>query len=175
MSPRAAWRLEQLGFGSVYEYVNGKSEWLGYGLPTEGKDATTPRAGHVVRRDVPTCRVDDGLEIARERMRGAGWDACVVVNESDIVLGRLRESKLGGEFAGWTVEEVMEAGPTTVRPDESLADLVERMHQAGAGQIIVTSPDGRLIGILRRDEAEAFLHHAYHHEPAHQKDVGETG
>ena len=167
MSPRAAWRLEQLGFTQVYDYVNGKSEWLGYGLPTEGHDAAIPRAGHVVRRDVPTCRVDDDLAIARERMRGAGWGICVVVNEADIVLGRIRESKLGEVISGRTVDEVMEAGPTTARPDEALAGLVERMQRAGVGQIIVTSPDGRLIGILRRDEAEALLHRAHHHDHVH--------
>jgi CBS domain-containing protein len=173
MSPRAAWRLEQLGFAAVSEYTNGKSEWLGYGLPTEGAEAARPRAGDVVRCDVPTCRIDDGLETARERMRGSDWDLCIVVNESGVVLGRLRASKLDESAAG-TAEAVMEPGPTTVRPDERLEELVERMRQAEVGQIIVTTPDGRLIGVLRRDEAETFLHHSlhHHHEYGHEQDSG---
>src|SRR5439155_1444970 len=36
MSPRAAWRLETLGFMAVYEYAAGKADWGAYGLPLEG-------------------------------------------------------------------------------------------------------------------------------------------
>ena len=36
MSPRAACRLESLGFGEVYDYVAGKLDWMAAGLPTEG-------------------------------------------------------------------------------------------------------------------------------------------
>ena len=32
MSPRAAWRLESLGFSHVYDYVAGKIDWLAAGL-----------------------------------------------------------------------------------------------------------------------------------------------
>jgi rhodanese-related sulfurtransferase len=45
MSDRAAWRLESLGFTRVYRYSPGKDGWLAMGLPTEGPDAATPRAG----------------------------------------------------------------------------------------------------------------------------------
>jgi hypothetical protein len=27
MSPRAAWRLESIGFGQVYDYAAGKADW----------------------------------------------------------------------------------------------------------------------------------------------------
>ena len=33
MSPRAAWRLEGLGFERVYDYVPGKADWFASGLP----------------------------------------------------------------------------------------------------------------------------------------------
>jgi hypothetical protein len=33
MSPRAAWRLEGLGFERVYDYVPGESDWFASGLP----------------------------------------------------------------------------------------------------------------------------------------------
>src|SRR6266851_66135 len=45
MSPRAAWRLESLGFGEVYDYVAGKLDWMAAGLRTEGTNAAHPRAG----------------------------------------------------------------------------------------------------------------------------------
>jgi hypothetical protein len=49
MSPRAACRLEQLGFAKVYDYTTGKADWLAHGLETEGEHAgscapTTPCA-----------------------------------------------------------------------------------------------------------------------------------
>ena len=37
MSPRAAWRLEGLGFERVYDYVPGKADWFASGLPKEGR------------------------------------------------------------------------------------------------------------------------------------------
>lgn len=55
------------------------------------------------------------------------------------------------------VVEVMEPGPSTVRPDETLQPLVERMHRRNAPNVIVTTPQGRLIGILLRDEADRLL------------------
>ena len=42
MSPRAAWRLESLGFGDVYDYVAGKVDWMAAGLPIEGANAHHP-------------------------------------------------------------------------------------------------------------------------------------
>ena len=39
MSPRAACRLERIGFERVYDYVGGIADWKGAGLPLEGKGA----------------------------------------------------------------------------------------------------------------------------------------
>ena len=50
MSPRAAWRLESLGFSKVYDYVEGKADWAVAGLPREGDKAGFNRAIDVVRR-----------------------------------------------------------------------------------------------------------------------------
>ena len=72
MSPRAAWRLESLGFREVYDYAAGEADWFAGGLPREGRDAAIPRAGDVARRDVPTCGLDDRVGEVRERVRSAG-------------------------------------------------------------------------------------------------------
>src|SRR6266516_4054802 len=61
MSPRAAWRLESMGFTQVYDYTAGKLDWLAAGLATEGSNAQRPRAGDVARGDVPTCGLDERL------------------------------------------------------------------------------------------------------------------
>lgn len=149
MSPRAAWRLESLGFTRVFDYVAGKADWLAAGLPTVGPDAAQPRAGRFARTDVPTCRLTDRLGDVRKRVRAAGWESCLVVNDDRIVLGRLRGAAFDGD-PDQTAEAVMEAGPTTVRPSEPLHELVRRMRAS----VVVTTADGRLVGVLRRDDAE---------------------
>ena len=113
----------------------------------------------MARRDVPTCGLGERVGEVREHMRAAGWDECLVVNGERVVLGRLRGTAL--EADGDTpVEEVMEAGPTTVRPDERLASLVERMRDKGVGSVVVTTSDGRIVGLLKRADAERQLNDA---------------
>ena len=156
MSARAAWRLEALGVGRVYRYAAGKADWLAAGLPTEGAVAMPLRAGEVAQSDVPTCWPDERVGQAAGRARGAGWDSCIVVNAQQVVVGRLRRDALdaGGEA---TVEQVMEEGPTTIRASEELAGLVQRMRNRNVPSIVVTDPDGRLLGILWRTDAEQAL------------------
>ncbi len=156
MSPRAAWRLESLGFTKVFHYVAGKADWSASGLPLEGRLASLPTAGGVARRGVLTCRLTDRVGEVRERMATVGDSACVVLNDEGIVMGRLRQKDLNAD-AEATAESVMESGPTTVRPDLPLADIVERMQRRGVGSVLVTTPDGRLSGILYRRHAEARL------------------
>jgi CBS domain-containing protein len=155
MSARAAWRLEALGFVQVYRYAAGKADWLAAGLPTEGTETNTPRAGAVARTDVPTCAPGDRVDQAAERARQAGWETCIVVNADRIVVGRLRRDALAGGEA--TVEQVMEEGPTTIRASEELAGLVQRMRNRNVPAIVVTDPDGRFLGVLRRVDAERAL------------------
>ncbi len=156
MSPRAAWRLESLGFTKVFDYVAGKADWLASGLPVEGKLADYPRAGTVARTDIPTCRLTDRLGDVRDRTLDADQNVCVVVNDDRIVLGRLRGDALRGD-PGATVESVMESGPTTTRPDEPLEAITERLKDARVASILVTTSGGRLVGILYRDDAERVL------------------
>lgn len=51
----------------------------------------------------------------------------------------------------------MEDGPTTTRADDDLAAVVERMTRRKVTELLVTDPDGRLIGVLYRDDAERLL------------------
>jgi hypothetical protein len=59
MSPRAAWRLEALGFAQVHDDVAGKADWLAHGLPREGERAAVPYAGDLVDTEPPTCTLHD--------------------------------------------------------------------------------------------------------------------
>ena len=152
MSPRAAWRLETLGFGEVYEYVAGKLDWMAAGLPTEGANANHPRAGDVSRKDVPTAQLDERLGDVRDRVRALGWDAAVVVNKERVVLGLLRQKELEKD-PGLRVEDAMRPGPSTFRPHVLIKEMAEYM----AGHMLESSPittlDGRLVGLLLQKDA----------------------
>src|ERR687888_241323 len=96
MSPRAAWRLESIGFTQAYDYVAGKADWGSAGLPLEGTNGSETRAGAHARTDVPTCRPDDRLRAVCERLDESGWDTCFVVDEGRIVLGRIGRRAIRG-------------------------------------------------------------------------------
>ncbi len=150
MSPRAAWRLESLGLERVYDYVAGKADWLSNGLPREGTAAATPRAGDVLRADMPTCRLHDRVGAVRAEIEESAYDFCLVVNERDILLGRVRGDALDADpTAG--IEAVMEPGPSTVRPNRPLDAL---LSSGRAPMFVITTPHGRLLGVLSRGDAE---------------------
>src|SRR5437867_2372570 len=94
MSPRAAARLESLGFTRVYDYVAGKADWGSAGLPLEGENGSATRIGAHVRTDLPTCRLGERLPDVRRRVEDAGWETCFVVDGSGVVLGRLGRAAL---------------------------------------------------------------------------------
>jgi len=156
MSPRAAARLESLGFEQVHDYAAGKADWGSAGLPLEGRNGTETRAGAHLRADVPTCRLDDRLQDVCERLDQSSWDTCFVVDERNVVLGRLGRSALarGGDVS---VEEAMTLGPSTVRPSLELDRAVERMQAQRLGSLPVTRLDGVLVGVIRREDAERAL------------------
>jgi CBS domain-containing protein len=157
MSPRAAWRLESLGFEQVYDYVAGKQDWGAFGLSLEGRLTEVGYAGDLARTDVPTCRLDDRLGDVRERARAAGWELAIVVNDEEIVLGRVGRKALREASSDARVEEVMSSGPGTIRPNTDLERIVQRLQERGLTSVVVTRSDGRLVGVLRREDAERRL------------------
>ena len=107
--------------------------------------------GEVARRDVPTCRLHEPIKEVRDRVRAAGWNACVVTGEDGIVFGLLREKELEtGEDE--PVEQVMRPGPSTYRPNVPVEELVEIMVHKDVPSSPITTNDGRLVGLLLRDD-----------------------
>ncbi len=156
MSPRAAWRLEELGFDRVYDFVGGKLEWLSRGLPTEGEGPHYAVAGEVVEPDAYTCGLDHTAGQVRAALQRGPDSICVVANAQGIVLGRVRWKDLPTED-DVRVRDFMQPGPATVRPVEQLAPLVERMHAAGVATIIVSTAKGKLLGVVNPATAEQRL------------------
>lgn len=137
MSPRAAWRLERLGF-EAYDYVGGKVDWLAAGMPTVHVEPGPPSALDAADRDPPTCAPDAAV--------GELPAPVLVVNDHGVVLGRVRPGARPDAIA----EDVMEPGPTTVRANEPLDDLLTRMERRKVHEIVITTPEGRLLGVVYR-------------------------
>jgi CBS domain-containing protein len=153
MAPRAAARLETLGFGEVYEYKAGKLDWMAAGLPTEGTNSQQPRAGAVARKDVPTCHLEERLGDVRDRAAAAGWDAGVVIDDERVVLGLLRSRELGRDRE-LTIEQAMRPGPSTFRPYVSMKEMAHFMVEHGVESCPITTSDGKLVGLLLRSDVE---------------------
>src|SRR5262249_29888202 len=145
---------EALGFPQVHDYEGGKKDWGSYGLPHVGTNVPARLADDVARRDVPTCSLSDVLSEVRERVRAAGWDTCIVVNEHRIVFGRLGRKAVAADTED-SVEGAMTPGPSTVRPSIGAEALRERMRQRKLTSYVVTTPDGRLVGLVRLDDLAA--------------------
>jgi CBS domain-containing protein len=145
-----------MGFEQVYDYEDGKRDWGSFGLPREGRLAEQPSAGDVARADVPTCLLTDDLSEVRRRVRESGWDTCIVVNDHRVVLGRLGRKAIGSDDDR-SVEEAVTEGPSTVRPSIGLDALLKRMQSKNLTSWLVTTPDGKLVGLVLRSQAEERL------------------
>ncbi|MDP8932541.1 MAG: CBS domain-containing protein [Actinomycetota bacterium] len=152
MSPRAAWRLESLGY-DAYDYVAGKADWLAFDLPYEGY---AKLAGPVASREVPTCSFRDRLGDVRQLLETSRFGMLVALNGRGVVMGRLDHDALD-EPDDASVEQLMREGPTTIRPSEQLEPLLERMRSRDVDAVLVTRSDGILLGILERVTAEEAL------------------
>jgi CBS domain-containing protein len=152
MSPRAACRLETLGFEHVYDYVAGKMDWFAAGLPREGTEAGTDRVGDHARSDVPTAAPDEVADGLKARL--GDWDVCVVVNDDRVVLGLVKAEALAAAD-GRAVATVMSEGPTTYRPHTATEEVVTWMRKRDQAHVLVTDPEGHLLGVAERRELEA--------------------
>src|SRR3954470_12932961 len=78
LSPRAAHRLEQLGFAEVYDYVASKVAWLACGLPGEGLLHDDRRVAARVHADVPRLKPDAAISDLNTVI--GDWEIAVVVD-----------------------------------------------------------------------------------------------
>jgi rhodanese-related sulfurtransferase len=145
LSPRAAHRLTHLGFGQVYDYALGKTDWLAAGLPYEGEATLVSRT---VRHDPVTAAPGDRLNELAERIIADPAGLAVVVDEDDVVQGVIGSPELKGADLDDPAERAMRVGVTTVRPSEQLEPLVRRMDRAKVDHVVVTRADGTLVGLF---------------------------
>ena len=141
----------------MIDYVPGKTAWFEDNQPREGKAVDEIWIGDVAGSDVPTCRLTE--TIGEIRGRTAGWETCVVVDSERVVLGLLRKTELDADPQA-TAEQVMRPGPKTFRPNVTLQELLKSMrdHEIQTNSLVTTA-EGRLLGVISRADAEATLAH----------------
>ena len=147
MSPRAAWQLERMGF-EAYEYSAGKADWISAGWETWRAPESPRQARDAMQTDVATCAPETPVADLVETVEAAG--SVLVVNAERVVLGRIRRRQLAEAAPGSEAEEAMRPGPVTVRPLEPLDPLLQRMEKANVSEMVVTSSEGVLLGVVRR-------------------------
>ena len=147
----------------MIDYVPGKLAWFEENQPREGKSADETWIGDVADADVPTCGLKE--RVGDVRGRTADWDTCVVVGPERVVLGLLRKAELGGDPKA-TAEQVMRSGPKTFRPNVTLEELLKSMrdHDIQTNSLVTTG-EGKLLGVISRADAEATLAHDAAAEP----------
>ena len=121
-------------------------------MPTEGSNATHPRAATVARNDVPTASLTERLGDVSARVRQAGWDGVVVVDADRVVLGLLRAKELAMD-PELTIESAMRPGPSTFRPYVPIKEMADYMTKKDLENAPITTSDGTLIGLLLRADA----------------------
>jgi len=131
--------------------VDGKSDWMAYGLAVEGDDG--PFLGSHLS-EVPTCDAGATVEAARAALGDGG--TLVVVAGDGLVVGEIGAEALDGHAGDAVLLDVMDPVPTTVRPSVTVAALAE----GGGGSRLVTTSDGRLLGAATVEAEE----HDHDHE-----------
>ncbi len=63
----------------------------------------------------------------------------------------------GGALVHAAVGDVMQSGPSTIRPTVKAEAIPDWMREWGLGSVLVTTSNGRLVGLLRREDAERAL------------------
>jgi hypothetical protein len=152
MSPRAAARLEALGFAGLFDYVAGQGDWGSFGLPLGGRRPSSSLVAHTSgAMSPPALPLIGCLRCASVSAPKAGTRASSRTRPR-VVVGRLGRAAMAGND-DVSVEEAMSLGPSTVLPSLELEKAVERRRNQNLTCLPVTRSDGVLVGVLRREDA----------------------
>ena len=144
----------------MYDYVDGKADWMAYGLPVEGADG--PFLGDELVEAV-TCDVGATVGDVR-RLLG---DSPVIVLAGGLAVGEVDADTLEGHGEDVKLLDVMDPVPTTVRPSVTVAAASE----SGGGRQLVTTSDGRLVGQAFVDAHEHDYDHDHVDEDAFDREL----
>jgi CBS domain-containing protein len=128
-------------------------DWLAHNLEVEGERAGAVTVGRVMRDDVVRCAPTDRASAVLASINASPYPFAVVTSADGTVLGRLPASALdpASENPVW---DVAEPGPKTFRPHHSLENVAGHLAERNLRWAIVTTPEGRLLGVASRDDLE---------------------
>ncbi|HJS92665.1 MAG TPA: CBS domain-containing protein [Solirubrobacteraceae bacterium] len=131
----------------------GKVDWLAHALPVEGERPDAPIAGRVIRADAALCRPTDRMSHVCELIERSPYPFALVMSDDRTLLGRAPSSALdpASERPVW---EVAEPGPKTFRPHAAAEKVAGVLADLGLRWAIITTPEGRLLGVASREDLE---------------------
>lgn len=80
------------------------------------------------------------------------WEVVAIVNDEGILLGVVRPEAIVGLPLSTPVAEVILPAPATVRPSVLAPELAESMDKDGRTHVLVTTFEGRLLGLVHRKD-----------------------
>jgi predicted transcriptional regulator len=101
---------------------------------------------------VITVPLDARIGDVRPQVAASPYGFGLVIHDKDVVLGRLRMSEMKDAPDDARAEEVMSPGPSTVRADTEADELAKKLDAKGLKTALVTTPEGRLVGVITRDQ-----------------------
>ena len=106
-----------------------------------------------MRDDVVRCAPADRAAAVLESIQHSPYPFALVTSAGGTVLGRVRASMLdpGSEETVW---EIAEPGPKTFRPHHAAENVARQLAEKDLRWAILTTPEGRLLGIASRDDLE---------------------
>jgi predicted transcriptional regulator len=93
----------------------------------------------------------------------AGWDLVVVVNDERVVCELLREKTMAVD-PNAAAEQLMELGPATIRPGWTFEEATEYLRRNKLERILVTTSDGRLVGLFDQKAAQRQIERLHAHQ-----------
>lgn len=135
-----------MGF-EAHEYSAGKADWISAGWETWRAPDSPRQARDAMETDVATCAPEASVGQVAEMLERS--KSVLIINSERVVLGRIRANQLEGAPEGAVAESLMRPGPVTVRPLEPLEPLLHRMKHANVTEMVVTSSEGVLLGVVR--------------------------
>jgi CBS domain-containing protein len=133
--------------------VPGKVDWLAHALPVEGERPDAPIAGRVMRGDAALCRRSDRMSEVCKLIERSPYPFGLVTSDDRTLLGRAPSSALDPASAR-PVWDVAEPGPKTFRPHAAAEKVAGVLADLGLRWAIITTPEGRLLGVASRDDLE---------------------
>ncbi len=100
------------------------------------------------RRGVATAAEDTPAAEALRLLDAQGFGPVLILNQAGVVMGAAYRDALTSAAGEAEAGTVMRFGVSTVRPSEGAAALAHRMGHAEVTRVVVTRPDGTLVGLF---------------------------